>query len=232
MGGLAMRDATLKQVLKFLEIFGNLSSEKMQEVLGSGLLADLRDGDVKNVDRDAVRKLLKLPLLTKQPVKLLQFLGTVTVSARTEEFVARNHFIVDTSENAKVKISYLGGRFSNNFLGKIEKPMAKSTLRYGKLLRRSVDDPIPSELGGKANAETTLSEMFGCMELQPNGEKHGALLTNGYVNIFYICDDSGVLWAVSCRWRGGGWGVDADSVEALDEWSAGDQAFSRNPSVS
>ncbi|MFA5993588.1 MAG: hypothetical protein WC823_01360 [Parcubacteria group bacterium] len=177
--------------------------------------------------KDAITLFLEAIKSRKTP-NIIEFIGTITVPARTERFVARDHFIVDMSKKAKVKISYLGDNFSNNFLGKIEEPIAESTLRYGKLLRRSVDKPIINDLGGEANAETTLSEMFGCMELQPTGKK-GALLTNGYANIFYIRDDKGVLWAVLCSWLDAGWCVDAGSVEGADEWGGGSQVFSRNP---
>lgn len=65
------------------------------------------------------------------------------------------------------------------------------------------------------------------MAEQGNGED-GILLTNGYVNIFYIRDIKGVFWAVDCRWGGDGGGVNADSVESPSEWDGGDQVFSRN----
>lgn len=161
----------------------------------------------------------------------LKFLGSIVVPARIGQFVARDHFIVNTSKKAKMKISYFGDRFSDKFLGKIEEPIAESTLYYGKLLRKLVDTPIINELGGEANAETTLSEMFGCMESQPSGED-GALLINGYANIFYIRDHNGVLWEVDCYWFDGGWCVGADSIEDTYEWDIDNQIFSHNPLVS
>lgn len=172
----------------------------------------------------------KMPVNIK-PEKLLEFIGTVTIPARTEKFVARDRLIVDTSKKAKVKISFIGDNIKNNFLGKIEEPTDESTLCYGKLLRRSVDKLIIANLGCEVESESTLSEMFGCMELQPDG-KEGVLLTNGYANIFYIRDSAGVLWAVYCYWHDDGWGVNAYSVESPSDWRAGRQVFSRNPSVS
>lgn len=222
-----MKDATLKQVVKFLETFGDLSAEKMQEILGSGLLADLRDGDVKNVNRDEVRKLLGLSPLTKQPVQLLEYLGSITIYARNEKFNQREHFVVDTSETAKVKISFLGNNFESNFLDKVEESNAETVLHYGKLNRGSVDGPIIAELGGVDKCETTLAEMFSLMEMQPKGEA-GALLTNGWWNIFYIKDRAGVLCAVRCHWDGGGWNVFASSVDGPSDWGAVGQLFSRN----
>ncbi len=155
-------------------------------------------------------------------------LPIVTLPARTEKFVAKDHFIVNTSRKAKVKISFLGDNFRNNFLNKIEEPISKTTLHYQRLKEYLRDIPIINELGGKDKAETTLSEMFGLMEMQPNGE-NGVLLTNGYTNIFYVRDCVGVLWAAYCDWFGDGWHVYAFSVGRPRDWRDGSQVFSRNP---
>lgn len=163
-------------------------------------------------------------------VKLLESLGIVAITAATTSFVAKEKFVRDTSRNAKVKISYLGDNFKAWFLngdGKTEDPESVQTLRYHKLRQSSVDGPIIAELGGRELAETTLSEMFSLMEKQGKGED-GVLLNNGYANIFYIKDSAGVLRAVYVGWGGGGWGVNARSVEGPGRWNAGCQVFSRN----
>ena len=64
---------------------------------------------------------------------LLELISTVTMPARLEKFVAKNHFIVDTSRKAKVKIDYLGDNFRNNFLNKIEEAISEIEFRYQKL---------------------------------------------------------------------------------------------------
>jgi len=165
------------------------------------------------------------------PESLLEFVSTVVIPATTKKFIARDNFIVDTSEKAKVKICFLGDNFEENFLGKTEDAIVEITLRYYKLRKGSVDNPIIAEIGGKEKAETTLTEMFSLMEKQPNGEK-GALLTNGYANIFYIRDTNGVLWAVHCHWGDGGWVVHDSSTGLPLVWIAGFQVFSRNSSES
>ncbi|MFA4890143.1 MAG: hypothetical protein WC587_00700 [Candidatus Paceibacterota bacterium] len=158
---------------------------------------------------------------------ILTLITTVTIPARTGRFVAKDHFIVDTGKKAKVKISFLGDNFRNSFLSKTEEPAPEFTLCQYELKRGSRDIPIISELGGENKAETTLSAMFGLMEMQPKGET-GTLLTNGYANIFYVRDLGGVLWAVLCRWGGVGWDVGASSVDIPNDWGAGLHAFSRN----
>jgi len=145
--------------------------------------------------------------------------------------VAKEKFVQDVGRNANVKISYLGDNFRSWFLsddGKIEDPITEQTLRYYKLRRSSVDGPIMAELGIPEEVETTLSEMFCLMEKQKNGES-GVLLNNGYANIFYIKDQSGVRRAVRVSWYGDGWIVDADPVDGPYSWGAGRQVFSRKP---
>jgi len=168
-------------------------------------------------------------ILSKSPKpSILKFLGTIDVPATTKQFVARDKFVVNTDDDAPVKISYVRGNFKNWFLGKVEELIAGQTLRYGKLRESSVDGPIIVELDGETKAETTLAEMFSLMKKQGNGES-GALLTNGYANIFYIRDCSGVLRTVSVYWDGVGWGLLADGVSDPDAWNAGRQVFSRKP---
>lgn len=220
--------ATLKQGKKFLELIEDFSDEHLQKFLGSGLLTDLLEcPNPELVDRQAFQQILA-PAIPK-PKGLLDFIGTVEVSVPIKEFVAKEHFVKDTSKKARVKISYLGDNFTEWFLKKIEKPIAGTTLRYYKLKKYSVDRLIIAELGGGTKAETTLAEMFSLMEKQANGES-GALLTSGYANIFYVCDSAGVLRAVGVRWLGDGWFLSSCSVPYPDRWDEGLQFFSRNSS--
>ncbi len=164
------------------------------------------------------------------PAILSEVISTVTLSATTEKFVAKDKFVVDTGKKAKVKISYVGDNFKAWFTEKTEEPFAGSTVYGRKLNRGSVDGPIISELGGQEKSETTLSEMYAMMERQANGEK-SELLNNGYANIFYIRDITGTLRAVTVDWDGGGWYVEALSVGSPLGWFGGSQVFSRNSSV-
>ncbi len=160
-------------------------------------------------------------------VKLLDILGTVKTSATTERFVAKQKFVKDSKE---IKFYGIWDNFTAWFLagdGKIEEHVGEQTLSYGNLTKDSVDGPIIEELGGEAKVETTLSAIYGLLLKQPKGEE-GALLTNGYANIFYVRDVNGTLRAVDASWHDGGWYVYASSVESTLAWDAGGRVFSSN----
>ena len=160
-------------------------------------------------------------------VQILNWIGTTTISATTEKFVAKDKFRKDSKE---VKFYGIWNNFTEWFLsgnGKIEEPIDEKELRYGKLIKSSLDGPIVEELGGEAKAETTLTELHDLLKKQANGEE-GDLLTNRYANIFYVKDTSGVLRAVIVIWYGVGWFVSARSVEDPFGWRVGRRVFSRN----
>lgn len=179
---------------------------------------------------DGVKGLLSGAMVVVKAVaeKLLKFVGAVMVSA-TEVFVVADHFTVNTSAMAEVKIGYLGDNFKKWFLGKTEEPNNQTELTYATLSRASVDKPILDELGN--TVETTISMVWELLKLQPNGEG-GVLLTNGYANIFYVRDTNNTLRAVNASWHvdDGGWYVRASSVGYPYEWRAGYRVFSRNSS--
>ena len=132
------------------------------------------------------------------PVKqLLERLSASVAVPAVKDFTAKEHFVVDTSKKAKVKISYLGNNLKKNFLPKVESDeVAAEELAINKLLEYAYDPAIITALGGEAKVEISLGQFFAAFAKQPNGEK-GALLTNGYANIGYVRDIEGVLWAVS-----------------------------------
>ena len=220
-----MKDGTLNQASKILSVFEDAPREQIQAILAKGLLVDLRDGNVDEVKRDDFRKLLGLKPLNPP---LLEPLGTVTIAATAEHFVASEKFVVYTSRKAKVKIAWLGSNFQEWFLGKTETPAPEVTLKYGKLTCYALDEEIRKEIGAERD-ETTLAEIYSLMERQANG-KQGVLLTNGWANIFYVRDANGVLRAVDVRWRvyDGGWSVVARSVSYPFWWRDGYRVFSCN----
>ncbi len=157
---------------------------------------------------------------------ILTFLRDVTIPASTERFIAREKFVVDTSNTAEVRIGFVGDDFQKHFLGKIEEAQCKVTLSIHSLEKASVDGPIRTELG-RDREVTTLRCLFHLLSLQGNGQE-GALRINGYGSILYIEDEDGNPWSVYVFWSSGsgGWVVSAHSVEDPNEWSAGGKVVS------
>jgi hypothetical protein len=157
--------------------------------------------------------------------KLLQFICSIEVSAATE-FIAAEHFKVGTMVDGVMISQSMGDNFKEHFLPKIEKGVAKATVRVHKLLSDSRDIPIITELGGEDVAESSLAHLWQLLKFQGKGEE-GALLVNDWANIFYIGDINSNLWAVSAYWCHGGWFLYALSVEYPSPWYAGRQVCSR-----
>lgn len=130
-------------------------------------------------------------------------------------FVACDKFVVD--RNGELPISYLGDNFRNNFLDVVEKVVKTATLKQRKLLKRSVDEPILSALGGTRKAQVALGNVFEFLKTADRSK----------VYIFYVADAKGVVWAVIAYWDDGGWDVGARSVADPDEWDAGRVVVSR-----
>lgn len=179
-------------------------------------------GEMKKILRTALS-----PFTKTVRAQLLIPVGLADVAAITVPFVARDHFVLNTKKNAPVKISYLGDNFKDWFLGKEDPLFAGSILKYEKLSRSSLDSTIVAELGGGDQAEVTLTEIFSLMKAQKNGED-GPLLTNGYANIFYVRESTGVLRTVFVYWYGYGWHVRAFVVTDPRGWDVEGRVFSRN----
>ncbi len=178
---------------------------------------------------DGVKGLLSGALVVVNAVteKFLELVGTIMVPA-TKKFVATDHFTVDVSAKAEVRIGYLSDSFRNWFLGKTEEPRGTTELNYQRLRKYSPDKPILDELGD--TAETTLGMVWELLRLQPNGEDGGTMLTNGCANIFYVRDVNGELRTVcACLSADDGWYVSAHSVAGSHGQHAGHRVFSRLP---
>lgn len=219
-----MKDGTLRQGSKVLSLFEETPGDHIQTLLESGLLADLRDGNIAEVKRDDFRRLLGLKPLNPP---LLEPVGTVDIPS-IDQFVASEKFVSDTSRKARVKIACVGSNFQEWFFDKAEAPAPEVTLGYAKLTRSAFDDEIRKEIGAERE-ETTLAQIFSLIERQKNG-KSGVLLTNGCANIFYVRDANGNLRAVDVGWGaiGGGWRVIACLVSSPRRWFDGIRVFSRN----
>ena len=199
---------------------------------GNLTLGQVEAGINKIGGEDAFMRLLAgelniVPAKPADPKKLLELVTTVSVAA-CEKFIASECFKVDTGRKAKVKIAFLWDNFSKHFLPKTEEGVLAGELKVHKLLQSSLDAPIMTELGDPQSYSTTLADMWAMLQMQPNGEE-GALLVNGYANIFYIHDAGGNLWVVYALWRSddGGWRVEAYSVGGPGGWFGGDLVVSR-----
>lgn len=185
---------------------------------------------VKKFLRDELVLVTKAAAAGKEKVKaavsdLLSLVTTIVLPAQPT-FIAKDHFVVDTSEKAPVKIWAFGDNFKSWFLGATEKPTKEARIVVHKLLKDSRDPAILEDLGDKA--KTTLSQFYAALKAQASGES-GPLLVNGYANIFYIEDVNGSVRAVDAYWLAGngGWDVFARGVVGPDSWGAGSQVVSR-----
>jgi len=159
--------------------------------------------------------------------EILELVGSTRITATTERFVVTEHFQVNTGANTLVKISWIGDNFRNWFLDLVEEPIDESVLDYYLLKESSLDVTIIKALGGELKAETKLTHVFALMKLQRSGEK-GALLNNGYPNVFYVRDSKNVLRAVAVYGYWDGLHVHADSVSHPRGWGDGGRVFSSN----
>src|SRR3989344_794671 len=103
---------------------------------------------------------------TKAQEPLFTFSGTFRTPG-ANEFIAKQRFVIDTSENARVRISYLGNNFKKYLVSKVERDVATSDITLSKLRRPQRDLPMSDEepgtiagLGGLTKAETTLYEFY------------------------------------------------------------------------
>ena len=149
--------------------------------------------------------------------------GRIKLAGTKLPFKASEKFI---KANGEVSFYDFGRNFQSWFLPKEEKALGPTSLRGHKLLQNAKDSEIIRELGGEEKAETTLVELYGMLKRQSRGQK-GVLLINGWANIFYIRDVSGILRAVYVDWVGYGWFVLASALDD-DSWCEGFQVFSRN----
>ena len=196
---------------------------------GNLTLGQIEAGINKIGGEEAFMRLLRDELVLSEAVmkKLLERLSATIASPSVKDFTAKEHFVVDTSKKAKVKISYLGDNLKKHFLPKVEKSeVAAEELAVNKLLEYAYDPAIITALGGEAKVEISLGQFFAAFAKQPNGEK-GALLTNGYANVGYVRDINGVLWAIRGRWDDDGWHFGALSLDNPSRWNDGLQFLSR-----
>ncbi len=143
---------------------------------------------------------------------LLTLLRTVRMPAQPAVTTSKQYF-------AEAGAKWFGNNFESQFLG-LEVPVTDvAELAVRKLEQSSLDAPILTELGDKA--ETSVSQFKQFL-----ADNRGS--TEWF--IFYLRGKDGRLWAVSASWvaDGGGWYLGARSVESPGRGGAGDRVVSRN----
>lgn len=126
------------------------------------------------------------------------------------QFVVDRYFTV--GEKYGVKIGQIGRKFSQIFL---EKNLS--------ILSKSVDQPLIYELQGSVNVEEMIDELIMYQSKvdtdlyivwsvlkRHTEEPRMGILSNDANNIFFIPDETGRIWVVSCRWHEeDGWHIEA-----------------------
>ena len=74
-----------------------------------------------------------------------------------------------------------------------------ATLNVYDMRQSSKDDIILESLGGADFVKTSLAYIAQLIQKQPKGQKD-VLLTDRWPNVFYIENDNGELWKLSCLW--------------------------------
>ncbi len=155
---------------------------------------------------------------------ILERLSLTIAIPAVKDFVVREHFVVDISSKAKLKISYLGENFRKICLPMVEKDeVAAEILTANRILEQSFDHVIIAFLGDEPKVGISLGQFFTAFAQQPNGAYH-PIPTNGDALIGYI---RGFEWAVIGRWYNDGWGFDVRPRVRLSKFNAGSQVLSR-----
>ncbi len=112
-----------------------------------------------------------------------------------DRFVARLHFKEDISATADVRISWLGARFSQRYVVKIENEAADVTLRSYTLTRPSNDDEIIAELNDRH--ETRLADVWCLLRRHARGQG-GGLRSSEAPNLFlFAMLPANSVWSMS-----------------------------------
>ncbi len=165
--------------------------------------------------------------------------GAITVSPAKKlnfkEFVKENR-----EKKRPIKFMPADGKFQHWFLSKTEEFVNdEAALRFYTPIRHLDDISVITQLGGEAKVETSLLEIFACLEKQPDGEE-GVLLVNrfdkqGWLanpsrlmrNVFYVRDYAGFLRTVNIGYYKDGWHFTAQGFADTLGFGEGDRIFIR-----
>lgn len=231
MATLGSNPATLKQSAKILSIFEDTPAYQVQAILESGFLADLRDADVNNVDRDEFRKMLDLKPVKPQPTiwKTIKLgsLQVQTLPIKAPEGGAKCHLYAQALESKKFRI----GDYTRKILNKvtiasmeIEIDLAvvtvadlgfKRATRYDVICKRIVEigaQLCPAEVGPalRLSYEDQPSGEYNVIAMEPLSDSDSGL------NIFNVNHADDERWLDSCSgYPGSTWSSDYRFVVAV-----------------
>lgn len=177
-----MKNATLGQGIKILSLVEQkeVPREQLQELLASGLLADLLDADVDAIDRDAFRKIVGLKHLNSSLLTVGYIMAPSLINLRVDTHPDRKDVAtIDLSRVERV-LTLMPGE--NRISGHENLKRLKAT---GKTL---LDVRV-------------LEELLKNPHLIPEEWKNG--ITYFWGTIF--CGSGGVLCVAFLRWGGGRW---------------------------
>jgi len=146
---------------------------------------------------------------------ILTLLRTVHIASQPAGITSEKYF-------EEVGVQRTSSNFKSQFYGLEVAATDEIELTVYKLEENSLDASILAELGDKT--ETSVSQF------------HAFLAANSKSSewfIFYLRGKDGNLWVVDAYWSSdyGGWSVNANSIENLNRWNAGNHVVSRNSSV-
>lgn len=137
----------------------------------------------------------------------------IDVPDLVEPFVAQNHFKVDPSREAKVRIGYLG----DNFRALCETIIVQPRVGYKLSFTRFEEAMTPRQFQSNLpeNHEVDLAAVFSLLVIQGHGQ-HGPLpTTDNTTTVVYV---KGYALVYLC-WYKSGWGIAADLIDLEERFS-------------
>ncbi|MEK7553547.1 MAG: hypothetical protein AAB504_02605 [Patescibacteria group bacterium] len=159
-----MKEATLKQAGKVLEVIGETPCEQLQKILSSGLLSDLLSANVDLVDRDVVRQALGL-----KPIGMHSYLMTIDYDRSVKDGIkAGNYDWRNDDITAK--------NFPSQETGTAE--VSIDILHFGKDIST---DEVRAELDKHGYRPATLKELLALGEKHSNLQREFPIIALGSV---------------------------------------------------
>lgn len=205
-----MTTLTAKQVKKLIEVFEDTSTEQVQALYASGLLTDLRDGHIRQVNREEFRQVLGLAPLDPSADPLADFFKTrsgLWVSSDFASWILTPALTMD--------------------------PVASATIwtLFNITKKDMTDTEIRRKLGKYhvfENARAFCLYLKGALK-SLRTRVHDANFIASHTNLFYVRGFRGKVFRVTVHWDGSrGWVVGAFPI-GFSRMRVGDRVFVCNP---